>query len=85
MACGANFAWANRQMITHYVRQAWNKIMKNEKTETTEGDLTVLYDVAHNIAKLENGLIVHRKGRLGLSLRSIRKFPKNTALSASPF
>ncbi len=55
MACGANFAWANRQMITHYIRQAWKKILGN-------GKLDVLYDVAHNIAKLESGLLVHRKG-----------------------
>ncbi len=54
MACGANFAWANRQMITHFARQAWDKIIG--------GELKVLYDVAHNIAKLENELIVHRKG-----------------------
>ncbi len=48
MACGANFAWANRQMITHLVRQSWEKVLKSEG----EG-LTVLYDVCHNIAKLE--------------------------------
>lgn len=55
MACGANFAWANRQMITHYVRQSWNNVFGNE-------NLKVLYDVAHNIAKLENNLLIHRKG-----------------------
>ena len=55
MACGANFAWANRQMITHYIRKSWKKVFGEEKLE-------VLYDVAHNIAKLENNLIVHRKG-----------------------
>jgi tRNA-splicing ligase RtcB len=55
MACGANFAWANRQMITYYVRESWKNIFGNE-------NLKVLYDVAHNIAKLEDGLLVHRKG-----------------------
>ncbi|MCL5004469.1 MAG: RtcB family protein, partial [Patescibacteria group bacterium] len=55
MACGANFAWANRQMITHYVRQVWDKALNGR-------GLSVLYDVAHNIAKIENNLIVHRKG-----------------------
>ena len=63
MCCGANFAWANRQMITVYVRKAWEKVMGKEK-------LTLLYDVAHNIAKIEEHevdgkkmkLIVHRKG-----------------------
>jgi tRNA-splicing ligase RtcB len=62
MACGANFAWANRQMITHYVRQAWKKVMSNEYGVMSKKELKVLYDVAHNIAKLENDLIVHRKG-----------------------
>ena len=71
MACGANFAWANRQMIAHYVRKSWKKILGNNA-----GYLRVLYDVAHNIAKIEehevNGqkrkLCVHRKG-------STRAFP----------
>ncbi len=64
MAAGANYAWANRHMIAHYVRESWKKIL-GEKEE-----LELLYDVAHNIAKVEehevNGekikLIVHRKG-----------------------
>jgi tRNA-splicing ligase RtcB len=42
-------------MITHFVRQAWEKILGGDK-------LKMLYDVAHNIAKFENALIVHRKG-----------------------
>lgn len=64
MAAACNFAWANRQMITHYIRKAWSSVL-GEKSE-----LKLLYDVAHNIAKIEehevNGekmkLIVHRKG-----------------------
>lgn len=58
MACGANFAWANRQMITYYVRQSWENIFGS----LANSGLAVLYDVAHNVAKLENGLLVHRKG-----------------------
>lgn len=73
MACGANFAWANRQMIAHYVRQSWKKILGENASK-----LRPLYDVAHNIAKIEehrvNGnkrkLIVHRKG-------ATRAFPPN--------
>jgi len=65
MSCGANYAWANRQMIAHYVRKAWKSVL-GEKASP----LAVLYDVAHNIAKIEkykvNGkeleLCVHRKG-----------------------
>lgn len=55
MACGANFAWANRQMITWHVRNAWQRIIGDR-------DLRLLYDVAHNIAKKEGDLLVHRKG-----------------------
>ncbi|MEF8847338.1 MAG: RtcB family protein [Candidatus Paceibacterota bacterium] len=63
MSCSANYAWSNRQMITHFVRKAWKSVLGKE-------NLKLLYDVAHNIAKVEehvvNGdkqkLIVHRKG-----------------------
>ena len=62
MSAGANFAWANRQMITFYVRKAWKKFFEKE--------LHLLYDVAHNIAKIEEHevsgkrikLCLHRKG-----------------------
>ncbi len=65
MASAANYAWANRQMITHFIRKAWRSVL-GEKTSS----LVVLYDVAHNIIKKEkykiNGketeVIVHRKG-----------------------
>ncbi len=67
MTCGANFAWANRQMITHFIRGAWKKVL-GEKG----GTISVLYDVAHNLAKIEEHEIesgkplvrvcVHRKG-----------------------
>ncbi len=65
MACGANYAWANRQMIAHYVRKAWKSIL-GEKASP----LSALYDVAHNIAKIEKHKVggkkievcLHRKG-----------------------
>jgi len=60
MSAAANFAWANRQTITHSVREVFGRIFG------TEGKLRLLYDVAHNIAKLEHyggdELCVHRKG-----------------------
>lgn len=63
MAAGANFAWANRQLITHLVRNAWKKVLGDSRLE-------IVYDVAHNIAKIEKftidghefDLLVHRKG-----------------------
>jgi tRNA-splicing ligase RtcB (3'-phosphate/5'-hydroxy nucleic acid ligase) len=60
MAAAANFAWCNRQMITQAVRGAWQRILGPDQ------ELVVVYDVSHNIAKLEqhNGVrcVVHRKG-----------------------
>ena len=64
MRAAANFAWANRQGITHFTRQAFKRIL-GEKEE-----LKVIYDVCHNIAKLERHKVdgrerevtVHRKG-----------------------
>ena len=64
MRAAANFAWANRQGITHFTRQAFRRIF-GEKEE-----LRVIYDVCHNIAKLERHrvdgrereVMVHRKG-----------------------
>ena len=65
MTCGANYAWANRQMITHFIRKAWKSVL-GEKTSL----LTAVYDVAHNIAKIEKHKVegkeldvcLHRKG-----------------------
>jgi len=67
MASACNFAWANRQMITHWTREAFEKAF-NKKAESL--GLKLIYDVAHNIAKIEehqvNGkrvkVYVHRKG-----------------------
>jgi len=67
MACAANFAWCNRQMIVHWVRESFEKIL-NDKAENL--DMGIVYDVCHNIAKLEEHEIdgkkrkvyVHRKG-----------------------
>ena len=60
MAAAANFAFANRQIITAALRRAWRHELGD-----SEG-LEILYDVAHNVAKVEEydgrRLIVHRKG-----------------------
>jgi tRNA-splicing ligase RtcB len=64
MRAAANFAWANRQAITHFVRGAFQKILGDGVT------LRVVYDVAHNMAKRERHIVegqerevlVHRKG-----------------------
>ncbi len=67
MSCAANYAWTNRQMITHWIRQTFKNIF--HKSAETLG-LHLVYDVAHNMAKIENHNInginrkvyVHRKG-----------------------
>lgn len=67
MSSAANFAWANRQMITHWVRESFEKIFKKGADAM---DMELIYDVAHNMAKLEEHIIdgvkrrvyVHRKG-----------------------
>ncbi|MCP6719516.1 MAG: RtcB family protein [Patescibacteria group bacterium] len=64
MSAAANFAWANRHMIAFYVEKAWKSTLGQKE------DLELLYDVAHNIAKVEEyevdgqkmKLCVHRKG-----------------------
>ncbi len=67
MAAAANFAWANRQAITHIVRRAFGRVLGLAEPE---GAIGVVYDVAHNIAKIERHrfegkqieVCVHRKG-----------------------
>ncbi len=67
MACAANYAWANRQCIMHWVREAFEQVL-GKKAEAL--GLCLIYDVAHNIAKFEEHnvagemrkLCVHRKG-----------------------
>lgn len=62
MCAAANFAWANRQLITYEVRKAWQNVFGKSAFE----ELKLIYDVAHNILKIEEynnkKLLVHRKG-----------------------
>lgn len=63
MSCAANYAWANRQLIMHNVREVIKKLYDNSQESL---GLELYYDVCHNIAKKEkhNGVecYVHRKG-----------------------
>ncbi|GCE13038.1 RtcB family protein [Tengunoibacter tsumagoiensis] len=67
MRCAANFAWANRQLLMHGVRQSFANIFGRKARPK---DLPLVYDVCHNIAKMEEyevdgqlrKLCVHRKG-----------------------
>jgi len=67
MAAAANSAFANRQVITHRIREVFSQVFRRDPREL---DLQIIYDVAHNIAKLERftvdgeerELLIHRKG-----------------------
>jgi tRNA-splicing ligase RtcB len=67
MAAAANYAWANRQCITHWTREAFEHVFGAGARKL---GMEIIYDVAHNVAKIEdhevNGqrktLCVHRKG-----------------------
>jgi len=67
MRAAANYAWANRQCMTHWAREVFQKVFKKSSRDL---GLSLVYDVAHNIAKLEDHevdgkkmqVVVHRKG-----------------------
>jgi len=75
MFSALNFAWSNRQMITHWTRKSFESIFKQSESDL---DMKLIYDVAHNIAKVEKhkidgelkSVVVHRKG-------ATRAFPAN--------
>ena len=75
MACAANYAWCNRQVLMYLVRETFEKFFKKKWQGL---GMELLYDVAHNIAKFEKHhvdgkeilLCVHRKG-------ATRAFPPN--------
>jgi tRNA-splicing ligase RtcB len=67
MRSAANFAFANREVLTHWTREAFARVLE---VSPGEADVRVVYDVAHNVAKEETHdvggrprpLLVHRKG-----------------------
>jgi len=75
MACAANYAWNNRQCIAHWSRESFSKVFGRSPEEL---GIEQIYDVAHNIAKIEDHIVngqelkvcVHRKG-------ATRAFPHN--------
>ncbi len=75
MFSALNFAWSNRQMLTHWTRNSFQRVFNQSESDL---DMGLVYDVAHNIAKVEKhkvdgqdrSLVVHRKG-------ATRAFPAN--------
>lgn len=78
MCAAANYAWVNRSSMTFLARQAFAKIFQSAPDDL---DMHLIYDVSHNIAKVEQHMIdgklktllVHRKG-------STRAFPPHHPL-----
>jgi tRNA-splicing ligase RtcB len=75
MFSALNYAWSNRQMLTHWTRNSFQRVFNQSESDL---DMKLVYDVAHNIAKVEKHrvggeerkLVVHRKG-------ATRAFPAN--------
>ena len=75
MFAALNFAWSNRQMITHWTRKSFERVFNQTESDL---DMKLVYDVSHNIAKVEKhkvdgrerNVVVHRKG-------ATRAFPAN--------
>ena len=75
MFAALNFAWSNRQMITHWTRKSFERVLKQSEADL---EMNLVYDVSHNIAKVEKhtidgkqkSVVVHRKG-------ATRAFPAN--------
>jgi len=87
MASAANYAWANRQMIAHFIRKAWRSVL-GEKASF----LAALYDVAHNIIKKERYLVdgketelaIHRKGATRAFPPGHREIPQRYREAGQP-
>ena len=83
MAAAANYAFANRQVMTHWVRESFGKVLRQGPTQL---GLDVVYDVCHNIAKFETfeidgkrrRLCVHRKG-------ATRAYPPGHPQTPAPY
>jgi len=75
MFAALNFAWSNRQMLTHWTRKSIERVFNQSESDL---DMKLVYDVSHNIAKVEKHkvdgkerkVVVHRKG-------ATRAFPAN--------
>ncbi|KKO19210.1 MAG: RNA-splicing ligase RtcB [Candidatus Brocadia sp.] len=73
MACAANYAFANRQMITHWVRESFERALNISQKESK---IATIYDVGHNIAKFEEHIVEGKKRRLCVHRKgATRAFP----------
>jgi tRNA-splicing ligase RtcB len=83
MSAAANYAWANRQTMMHWTREAFSKVLRQSPEDL---GMHLIYDVAHNMGKVEEHeiegkktkVIVHRKG-------ATRAFPPGHAETPSKY
>ncbi len=79
MGSALNYAWTNRQMITHRIRKVFQRVLQMSESDL---EMRLVYDVAHNICKVEEHVVngnsahkekvfVHRKG-------ATRAFPRGS-------
>jgi len=89
MACAVNYAFANRQAIMYWVRQSFQQVFKEDPERF---GLKLVYDVAHNIAKIETHKVngesrkvwVHRKGATRAFPSGHPEIPANYSLVGQP-
>ncbi|MCJ7763789.1 MAG: RtcB family protein, partial [Dehalococcoidales bacterium] len=73
MNCAANYAWANRQCITHWARESFCQALGRNQEDI---GLELIYDVTHNIAKVEEHTVHGKKERLCVHRKgATRAFP----------
>jgi tRNA-splicing ligase RtcB len=85
MACAANFGFANKQLITHWIRETMTKMFPKFKAE-------VIYDVCHNIAKIEEHkvdgkkkkILIMRKGATRAFGPGRKELPKKYQVTGQP-
>ena len=89
MRCGVNFAFANRQVMTHWIRETFEQILGKPWQEL---GMDIVYDLSHNIAKYEEHkvdgekrlLCVHRKGATRAFPPSRKETPRVYAKTGHP-
>lgn len=90
MACAVNYAFSNRQAIMHWVRQSFQQVFRQDAERFGLG---LVYDVAHNIAKIETHKVdgeqrkkvwVHRKGATRAFPAGSPEIPKDYSGAGQP-
>ncbi len=90
MACAVNYAFANRQAIMHWVRESFKHVFREDPEKF---GLRLVYDVAHNIAKIEEHIVdggvrkkvwIHRKGATRAFPPGSQEIPSDYRSSGQP-